>query len=60
MPVRYGFLENKPVLSNHEPIPRIRVKGNHLPYITSDLRKMVRQRDYLRAKVNKTDSSILR
>ena len=87
MPVGYGYLENNPVLSkhepiakiwvitdaseiwllgkqdcfkNHEPIPRIRVKGNHLPYITSDLRKMSRQRDYLRAKVNKTDSSVLR
>ena len=25
MPVRYGYLENNPVFSKHEPIPKIRV-----------------------------------
>ena len=38
----------------------IRVKGNRLPYVTSELRKMIRQRDYLRGKANKTGSRILR
>ena len=39
---------------------QIRVKGNMLPYVTSELRKMSRQRDYLRGKANKTGSRILR
>ena len=39
---------------------QIRVKGNRLPYVTSELRRMIRQRDYLRGKANKTGSRILR
>ena len=38
----------------------IRVKGNRLANVTSELRKIIRQRDYLRRKVNKTGSRILR
>ena len=38
----------------------IKVKDNHLPYVTSELKSMIRQRDYLRAKANKTGSNLLR
>ena len=38
----------------------IHVKGNKIPYITSELKSIIRQRDYLRAKANKTSSCILR
>ena len=31
-----------------------------MPYVTSELKAMIRQRDYLRAKANKTGSSVLR
>ena len=40
----------------HAPIVNIRVKGNNIPYVTSELKCMIRQRDYL----NKTNSCILR
>ena len=36
------------------------MKGNNIPYVTSELKSMIRQRDYLRAKANKTGSCILR
>ena len=38
----------------------MQVKGNKIPYVTSELKAMIRQRDYLRAKANKTGSSVLR
>ena len=38
----------------------IQIRGDMLPYITSDIRKLIRQRDYLRGKANKTGSHILR
>ena len=38
------------VLNKHAPITHIQVKGNKIPYITSELKSMIRQRDYLRAK----------
>ena len=38
----------------------IQIRGDTLPYITSDTRKLIRQRDYLRGKANKTGSHILR
>ena len=48
------------ILNKHAPITNILVKGNKIPYITSELKNMIRQRDYLRAKANKTGSCILR
>ena len=39
---------------------QIRVKGNRLPYLTSELRKMIRQRDYQKGKAHITGSRILR
>ena len=38
----------------------VKVKGNKIPYVTSELKAMIRKRDYLRAKANKTGSSVLR
>ena len=48
------------IIEKHAPMIQIRVKWNRLPYVTSELRKMIRQRDYLRGKANKTGSRILR
>ena len=35
-------------------------KGNNVPYVTSELKSIITQRNYLKAKTNKTDSRILR
>ena len=51
---------NLDILNKHAPIVGIKVKGNNMPYVTSELKSMIRQRDYLRAKANKTGSYILR
>ena len=48
------------ILNKHAPVAKIKVKGNHLPYVTSELKPVVRQRDYLRAKANKTELNLLR
>ena len=48
------------VLNKHAPISDITIKGNNLPYIIMEVRQMIRQRDYLRKKANKTGSNILR
>ena len=42
------------------PIINIQVKGSKILYVTSELKTMIRQRDYFRAKANKTGSSVLR
>ena len=47
------------VLNKHAPVTEIKIKGNSLPYITSDIRKLIRQRDYLKNKANKTGSKYL-
>ena len=39
---------------------KIKIKGNNLPYITLNVRCMIRQRDYLRKKANETGSKYLR
>ena len=48
------------ILNKYAPVKTIRVKGNNLPYITAAVKSMMRQRDYLRGKVNKTSSKYLR
>ena len=48
------------ILNKHAPITNIQVKGSKIPYVTSELKAMIRQRDYLRAKANKTGSSVPR
>ena len=42
------------------PNTQIKIKGNRIPYVDSDVKEMIRQRDYLRAKANNTGSNILR
>ena len=46
------------ILNKHAPIPNIQVKGNKIPYVTSELKVMIRQRNYLRAEANKTGSIV--
>ena len=48
------------ILNKHAPVTNIQVKGNKIPYVTSELKAMIRKKDYLRAKANKTGSSVLR
>ena len=48
------------VLNRHAPVSDMKIKGDNLPYITMEVRQMIRQRDYLRKKANKTGSPILR
>ena len=48
------------ILNKHAPITNIQGKGSKIPYVTSELKAMIRQRDYLRAKADKTGSSVLR
>ena len=38
------------ILNKHAPITNIQVKGSKIPYVTSDLKAMIRKRDYLRVK----------
>ena len=42
------------IVEKHALMIQIRVKGNRLPYVISELRKMIRQRGYLRGKANRT------
>ena len=48
------------ILDKHAPVTKIKMKGNSLPYVTSELRTLIKTRDYLRAKANKTGSEYLR
>ena len=45
------------VLNKHAPVDSI--KGNNLPYITSEVRQMARQHDFLQKKANRTGSKYL-
>ena len=47
-------------LNKHAPVTKITVQNNRLPYVTPDLKKLLRQSDYLRGKANKTGSKYLR
>ena len=47
------------ILDKHAPVNKFKVKGNSLPYVTSELRALIKTRDYLRAKANKTGSEYL-
>ena len=42
------------------PNTQIKIKGNRIPYVNFDVKQMIRQRDYLRAKASKTGANILR
>ena len=47
------------VLNKHTPATEIKIKENSLSCITSDIRRLIRQRDYLKKKANKTTSKYL-
>ena len=47
------------VLNKHALIKTIRVRGNNLPYVTAEVKSLMRQEDYLRGKANKTGSKYL-
>ena len=40
------------IVEKHAPPGNMTLKGNDLPCITSDIKKLIRQRDYLRGKAN--------
>ena len=46
------------VQNKHAPSAKIRVKGNNLPYMTTELRRLILQRDFLQNKANKTGSKL--
>ena len=48
------------VLNKHAPLAKIKVKGNNLPYVTTEVRRLIRQRDFPRKKANETGSNYLR
>ena len=48
------------ILNKHAPITNIQIKGSKIPYVTSELKAMIRQRDYLRDKADKTGSKVRR
>ena len=48
------------ILNKHALITYMQVNDNKIPYVTSELKAVIRQRDYLRAKANKTGSSVVR
>ena len=37
-------------LNKHAPITQLKVKGNQIPHVTSELRSLIRTRDYLQTK----------
>ena len=45
------------ILEKHMPTTEFRLKANKIPYINAQAKQMIRQRDYLRAKANKYQSS---
>ena len=47
------------ILNKHAPVTNVRLKGSTLPYMTKDLKNMIHQRDYLKAKAVKTRSKYL-
>ena len=47
-------------LNKHAPVTKITVQNNRLPFVPSDLKTLLRQRDYLRGRANKTGSKHLR
>ena len=48
------------VLNEDAPVTAMKIKGNNLPLINSEARQLIRQRDHLRRKANKTGSKYLR
>ena len=47
------------ILNKHSPTVTLKIRGKTAPYVTSEIRNMIRQRDFLKAKANKTGSKYL-
>ena len=47
------------VLDKHAPITEIKIRGNNLPYVTSEMRQLIRTRDHLEKKANQTGSEYI-
>ena len=47
------------ILNKHSPTVTLKIRGKIAPYVTNEIRKMIRQRDFLKAKANKTGSKYL-
>ena len=47
------------ILNKHSPTVTLKIRDKTAPYVTSEIRKMIRQRDFLKAKANKTGSKYL-
>ena len=47
------------LLDKHAPITEIKLKGNNLPYITMEMRRLIRTRDHLKKKANQSGSKYL-
>ena len=47
------------LLDKHASITEIKLKGNNLPYITLEMRRLIRTRDHLKKKANQSGSKYL-
>ena len=47
------------VLDKHARITEIKIRGNNLPYVTSEMRQLIRTRDHLKKKANQTGSKYI-
>ena len=47
------------VLDKHAPITEIKIRGNNLPYVTSEMRQLIRTRDHLEKKANQTGAKYI-
>ena len=57
--LKSSWMQNNAVGNKHAPLAKIGVKGNNLPYVTTEVRRLIRQRDFLRKEANKTGSNYL-
>ena len=46
------------LLDKHAPITEIKLKGNNLPYITLEMKRLIRTRDHLKKKRISQDPNI--
>ena len=46
-------------LNKHAPVINIKVKGNDIPYVTSEIRSLIKTRNYLKSKAVKTGSNYI-
>ena len=47
------------ILNKHSPTVTLKIRGKTVPYVTSEIRKMIRQRNFLQAKANNNGSKYL-